>query len=105
MLHTILVLGPIGAVVGLVAARIFYTQMMKESEGTETMTEIAGHVREGAHAYLRQQNKVVGGILVLTFVLLLVIALMGLQSIQVPFAFFIGGAFSAFVMFLLEGFR
>lgn len=95
MFNTLWLLGPIGAVIGLIAARTFYTQMMKESEGTETMTEIAGHVREGAHAYLRQQNKVVGFILILTFVILLVLALAGLQAIQVPFAFVIGGAFSA----------
>ena len=75
MFNTLWLLGPIGAVIGLIAARTFYTQMMKESEGTETMTEIAGHVREGAHAYLRQQNKVVGFILILTFVILLVLAL------------------------------
>ena len=95
MSNPILWLGPLGALVGLAAAFSFYQQMMKESEGTEIMTEIAGHVREGAHAYLRQQNKVVGGILVATFVVLLLLALGGLQAIQVPFAFFIGGAFSA----------
>jgi K(+)-stimulated pyrophosphate-energized sodium pump len=95
MLHTIWILGPIGAVAGLAAAFTFYNQMMKESEGTETMTEIAGHVREGAHAYLRQQNKVVGGILLATFCFLLVLAFMKLQAMQVPFAFLIGGLFSA----------
>jgi K(+)-stimulated pyrophosphate-energized sodium pump len=95
MFHTIWLLGPVGAIIGLIAARIFFSQMMKESEGTETMTEIAGHVREGAHAYLRQQNKVVGFILILTFVILLILALAGMQAIQVPFAFVIGGAFSA----------
>jgi len=100
MLHTIWLLGPVGALVGLSAAFSFYKQMMKESEGTETMTEIAGHVREGAHAYLRQQNKVVGGILLATFALLLVLALMELQSIQVPFAFLIGGCFSALAGYL-----
>jgi K(+)-stimulated pyrophosphate-energized sodium pump len=95
MFHTIWLLGPVGAIIGLIAARVFFSQMMKESEGTETMTEIAGHVREGAHAYLKQQNKVVGFILILTFVILLILALAGMQAIQVPFAFVIGGAFSA----------
>ena len=33
--------------------------MMKESEGTDTMKRIAGHVRKGAMAYLRQQYRVV----------------------------------------------
>ena len=95
MLHTIWLLGPIGAITGLIAAFSFYKQMMKESEGNETMTEIAGHVREGAHAYLRQQNKVVGGILLVTFALLLTLAFLKLQAMQVPFAFLFGGLFSA----------
>ena len=34
--------------------------MMKESEGTDTMKRIAGHVRKGAMAYLRQQYRVLG---------------------------------------------
>ncbi|MFA5505464.1 MAG: sodium-translocating pyrophosphatase [Vulcanimicrobiota bacterium] len=100
MFHTIWLLGPIGAIVGLLAAYLFFQQMMKESEGTETMIEIAGHVREGAHAYLRQQNRVVGLILVVTFVALLVLSLARLQAIQVPFAFILGGAFSALAGYL-----
>lgn len=100
MFPTVLYLGPIGAFVGLLAAYSFYNAMMKESEGTETMAEIAGHVREGAHAYLRQQNKVVFGILLLTFCILLLLALRGMQAIQVPFAFLFGGCFSALAGYL-----
>ncbi len=99
-MHFLWFLGPVGAIVGLVFAFNFYNQMMKESEGTETMVEIAGHVREGAHAYLRQQNKVVGMILAVTFVLLLILSLMKLQSPFVPFAFIIGGSFSALAGYL-----
>ena len=94
-MHPLWLLAPIGAGAGLAAAFVFYQQMMKESEGTDTMKEIAGHVREGAHAYLRQQNKVVIGILFLTFAILCVLAFAGLQAKAVPPAFLIGGLFSA----------
>ncbi len=95
MLNALWLLGPIGALVGLVSAYFFYQQMMKESEGTDIMKEIAGHVREGAHAYLRQQNKVVVGILCATFVLLLILYFAGMQEAAVPPAFLLGGLFSA----------
>ncbi len=88
-------LGPIGAIAGLIFARIFFSEMMKESEGTDTMKTIAGHVREGAHAYLRQQNRVVFSILFATGAILALLAFFGLQSWWVPPAFLIGGAFSA----------
>ena len=50
---------PVASVIALLFAWIFFRQMMKESEGTVTMKEIAQYVREGAMAYLRQQYKVV----------------------------------------------
>ena len=50
---------PAAAVLALLFAWIFFRQMMKESEGTVTMKEIAQYVREGAMAYLKQQYKVV----------------------------------------------
>ena len=50
---------PAASVVALVFAYVFYRKMKRQSEGTERMQEIAGHVRAGAMAYLRQQYKVV----------------------------------------------
>ena len=50
---------PAASVIALLFAWIFFRRMMKESEGTPTMKEIADYVREGAMAYLRQQYKVV----------------------------------------------
>ena len=46
---------PAASVLALLFAWIFFRQMMKESEGTVTMKEIAQYVREGAMAYLKQQ--------------------------------------------------
>ena len=50
---------PAASVVALGFAYAFYRKMKRQSEGTERMREIAGHVRAGAMAYLRQQYKVV----------------------------------------------
>ena len=46
---------PAASVTALILAWYFYRSMMRESEGTETMRTIAGHVRKGAMSYLRQQ--------------------------------------------------
>ena len=45
------------SVVALSFAYIFFRQMMKESEGTELMQQIAAHVRKGAMAYLKQEGE------------------------------------------------
>lgn len=50
---------PIASVVALGMAWMFFRSMMKADEGTPRMREIAGHVRRGAMAYLKQQYKVV----------------------------------------------
>jgi K(+)-stimulated pyrophosphate-energized sodium pump len=88
-------LGPIGAILALTFAYIFYRQVMSESEGTPKMIEIAQAVREGAMAYLVRQYRVVGLVFVLLFVLFLVMAFLNLQNPVVPFAFITGGLFSA----------
>ena len=59
MLNDLFWIVPVCAITALLFARIFFKGMMKESEGTDTMKRIAGHVRKGAMAYLRQQYRVV----------------------------------------------
>lgn len=51
---------PVASILALGFAAGFYRSMKRQSEGTDRMREIAGHVRKGAMAYLRQQYKVVG---------------------------------------------
>ena len=76
-------------------ARIFFKGMMKESEGTDTMKRIAGHVRKGAMAYLRQQYRVVALVFLVLCVLFAWMAYgPGLQNPWVWFAFLTGGFFS-----------
>jgi K(+)-stimulated pyrophosphate-energized sodium pump len=88
-------------VVALGAAYYFFKQMMKESEGTETMARIAAHVRNGAVAYLKQQYKVVGIVLLsLTGVFAILAYVLKMQNPWVPFAFLTGGLFSGLAGFI-----
>lgn len=92
---TVFYLVPIASIAALGMAWYFFRQMMKESEGTPRMQEIALYVRRGAMAYLKQQYKVVG---VVFIVLAAIFAFMAyglkVQNPWVPFAFLTGGLFS-----------
>ncbi len=88
-------IGPIAAVLALVYAGYFYRQVMKESEGTPKMVEIAQAVRDGAMAYLRRQYKVVAIVFAVLFVIFLLMSFLRLQNPIVPIAFLTGGFFSA----------
>ena len=87
-------LAPIGAVVALIFAWYFYRSVMKESEGTDSMIEIAQAVREGAMAYLRQQYRVVTIAFAVLFVIFVLLAVIGVQNPIIPVAFLTGGFFS-----------
>jgi K(+)-stimulated pyrophosphate-energized sodium pump len=87
-------LGPIGAVLALGFAWYFYTQVMKESEGTPKMIEIAQAVREGAMAYLKRQYRAVGLVFAGLFAIFVILAFLDLQNPIVPVAFLTGGFFS-----------
>ena len=94
-------IAPIGSVLALVFAYIFYKGMMAKSPGNERMQSIAEHVRKGADAYLRQQYKVVAIFFVIIFAVLAVMAFgLKVQSKFVPFAFLTGGFFSGLAGFL-----
>lgn len=91
---------PATAIAALVTAFQFYQWIMKAAEGTPEMVEIAGHVREGAYAYLRRQYYVVGIFFAVVFVLLLIMALgLEVQHWLVPFAFITSGFFSGLAGF------
>lgn len=86
---------PAASIVALFFALFFYKQMMKESEGTETMRKIAAYVRRGAMSYLKQQYKVVGIVFIVLAVIFAVMAYgFSLQNAWVPVAFLTGGFFS-----------
>ena len=91
---------PIASVVALSMAWFFFRQMIGEDEGTPRMREIAGHVRRGAMAYLKQQYKVVTIVFVVLAILFAFMAyVLKVQNPWVPFAFLTGGFFSGLAGF------
>lgn len=92
---------PAAALIALFFAWFFFRQMMRESEGTVTMKEIAQYVREGAMAYLKQQYKVVVIVFAVLAVFFAFLAYgLGIQNNWVPFAFLTGGFFSGLAGFI-----
>ncbi len=91
---------PLASVTALFMAWHFFSRMMQEEEGTARMCEIAGYVRRGAMAYLKQQYRVV---LIVFIVLATIFAVMAygfhVQNPWVPFAFLTGGFFSGLAGF------
>jgi K(+)-stimulated pyrophosphate-energized sodium pump len=83
------------SVLALYQAWQFFQWMESQPAGSPEMIKIAGYVRTGADAYLRQQYKVVAAFFVVIFLLLAVMAFgLEVQSAWVPFAFISGGLFS-----------
>ncbi|MDA3822160.1 MAG: sodium-translocating pyrophosphatase [Bacteroidales bacterium] len=100
MEYSLFYIAPIGAVIALIFAVIFYKGMMKADEGNEKMVEIASHVRDGAMAYLSRQYKVILLVFGIMFVLFVVLAALGVQNKFVPVAFLTGGFFSGLCGYL-----
>ncbi len=95
MTNPVFWLVPVSAIIALFLAWYFYRQMMKESEGTDTMKRIASHVRKGAMSYLKQQYKIVTVVFLCLVVLFSIMAYgFQLQNPWVPVAFLTGGFFS-----------
>jgi K(+)-stimulated pyrophosphate-energized sodium pump len=89
-------LAPLAGLAALGMAVFFHRQMLAEDAGTPRMREIAGHVRRGAMAYLRQQY----GVMVWVFgAVALVFAVMAwgfnLQDRWMPLLLISGGGCSA----------
>lgn len=92
---------PASAILALVFAWNFYRFMKRHPEGNERMIAIAGHVRTGAMAYLRQQYKVVGIFFAIVMAIFCVLSYgFDLGNKWVPFAFVSGGFFSALAGYL-----
>ena len=100
MEHLLFYIAPIGSIVGLIFALIFYKKMMKADEGTPRMIEIAGYVREGAMAYLSRQYKVITVVFIVLFFVFVGLVLLGVMNPFVPFAFLLGGFFSGLCGYL-----
>lgn len=90
----------IGALIALLFALFTAKKVLNAPEGTDRMKKISGAIKSGANAYLKRQYVIVSVFFAVMFVVLLVMALSGLLTVYVPFAFITGGFFSALSGFI-----
>ena len=83
------------AVLALLFAALTAKRVMRFPEGTDLMKKISASIRQGANAYLKRQYRIVIVFFAIMFVILGVMAIFGLLTPFVPFAFLTGGFFSA----------
>jgi len=88
-------LTPVGAAAAIIFALILAKRVMKESEGTDRMKELAGYIRTGANAFLARQYKGVAVVFAIVVVVLVLLAFLGYVNVFIPVAFVTGGFFSA----------
>ena len=101
MIPVLWYLAPVGAVLALIFAAIFFYQVKRANPGNARMIEIASYVREGAFAYLRQQYKGVAFFFLGAFLVFLFMSqVLHVLHWLVPFAFLTGGFFSALAGFV-----
>lgn len=93
-MNGLLFLIPAGAIIALVFAIILVFNILRTSEGTDRMKEIAEAVRVGAAAYLKRQYMAVSVFFAVVFVILLLLSMQGYLGIFVPYAFLMGGFLS-----------
>jgi len=94
-------IAPLSSIISIAFAYYFHKQVSKKNPGNDRMQEIAGYVREGSFAYLKQQYKGVAIFFLLAFLLFNFMA-WGLKLLDplIPFAFLTGGFFSGLAGFI-----
>lgn len=90
----------IGSVIALLFAIFTAKKVLKFSEGTDKMKKISKSIRMGANAFLKRQYIIVAIFFSVLFVILSIMAILGLLTPYVPFAFITGGFFSALSGFI-----
>ena len=101
MLENLFWLGLVGGIIALIFAVVQAKKVLKFSEGTELMQKLAASIRKGANAYLKRQYTTVAKIFIVVFVILLILAWVGLlDNWFIPFAFVTGGIYSALAGFI-----
>ncbi len=99
-MQTIIYLIPVGGVLAILFALWKSMWVAKQDEGNDTMKEIAGHIREGAMAFLSREYRVLA-IFVIVIAILLVIGNYdnSASSPLVALSFVVGALCSAFAGF------
>lgn len=87
-------IGFAGCIIALGFALLQSRKVLSLPEGNETMRKIAEAIRRGANAYLRRQYRTLVVVFAVMAVILGILAVFGLVSGFVPFAFITGGIFS-----------
>ena len=87
-------LAPLGGILALLFAMVFYGGLMRNTEGEPEMVRIAKAVREGAYAYLGRQRNVVIIVFLLLCGVLVALAFGGMQNILTPLGVAIAGLLS-----------
>ena len=101
MLENLFWVGLVGALIALIFALTQAKKVLKFSEGTELMQKLAESIRKGANAYLKRQYTTVAKIFIIVFVILLILAGVGmLDNWFIPFAFLTGGIWSGLAGFV-----
>ncbi len=85
----------VGSLLALSFAGIMARRVLKAPQGTDKMKSISLSIKKGANAYLKRQYSVVIIFFAVMFVVLMAMAIAGLLTYFVPFAFVTGGFFSA----------
>ncbi|HHU06225.1 MAG TPA: sodium-translocating pyrophosphatase [Clostridiales bacterium] len=93
-------IGILGALIALCFAYAQSRKVMSYSEGTPPMQKIAEAIRQGANAFLKRQYTSVLKFFIAMVIILALLAIAGLVSKFVPFAFLTGGCFSALAGFI-----
>ncbi|MBT6121332.1 sodium-translocating pyrophosphatase [bacterium] len=88
-------LAPASSILSLIVAYFLSKKLLSADEGTDKMKEIAGYVKDGAMAYLKRQYRVVAIVVGIIFILLGVLAFIGVQRPYVPILFLSGSLWSA----------
>ena len=101
LLENLFWVGLVGALIELIFALTQAKKVLKFSEGTELMQKLAASIRKGANAYLKRQYTTVAKIFIIVFVILLILAGVGmLDNWFIPFAFLTGGIWSGLAGFV-----
>ena len=101
LLENLFWFGLVGALIALIFALTQAKKVLKFSEGTKLMQKLAASIRKGANAYLKRQYTTVAKIFIIVFVILLILAGVGmLDNWFIPFAFLTGGIWSGLAGFV-----